>query len=179
MSAVMSDTSVQDRLKRRFERWDTDRSGVLEQSDFEREADDIAQRLGESPSGRKAAVLKRALTGMYSDIARDGGGDPSGPVSWEQFYQAAQQWMGRDEDVLREHLRPMVEAVVGIADRDGNGKIEQDEFVAWISAVGAGEGQAEDAFNRIDSDGSGDLSVDEVLQACVDFHLGRSDFELL
>ncbi|MFL6124665.1 EF-hand domain-containing protein [Actinophytocola sp.] len=175
----MSDTNVQDRLQRRFNRWDNDHSGVLEKSDFEREADDIAERMGERPNSQRATQLKKALTGMYDDIARDGGGGSSSAVSWEQFQKAAQKWMASDERVLRDHLRPMVQAVVGMVDRDGSGTIDRDEFVAWISAIGAGEGQASDAFDTIDTDGDGSLSVDEVLQACVDFHLGRTDFELL
>jgi Ca2+-binding EF-hand superfamily protein len=179
MPAVMSDPSVQDRLKRRFQRWDSDGSGNLERSDFEREANGIAQRMGEDPGSPKAQQLEQALTGMFEAIAKDAGAGPLGPISWEQYHDVARRWMESSEEPLRRQLRPMVEAVVGMADKSGNGKIEREEFAAWISALGRPQSKAEDAFDRIDTDGSGGLTVDEVLQACVDFHLGRSDFELL
>jgi Ca2+-binding EF-hand superfamily protein len=175
----MSQENVRERLRRRFQRWDTDNSGTLERADFEREADAIARRMGESLNGPKATQLKRALTAMFSDLAKDGGASPGGSVSWDQYCHAAQRWMERDEDVLRQHLRPMVEAVVAMADRNGNGRIEREEFIGWISAIGAGNSQAIDAFDQIDLNGNGELSADEVLQAVVDFHLGRSKFELL
>jgi Ca2+-binding EF-hand superfamily protein len=179
MPAVMSDPSVQDRLKRRFQRWDSDSSGNLERSDFEREADAIARRMGENSGSPKAQQLKQALTGMFEAIAKDAGADPRGSISWKQYHEVARRWMESSEEPLRRQLRPMVEAVVGMADKNGNGMIERQEFAAWISAVGRPQSEAEDAFDRIDTDRSGGLSVDEVLQACVDFHLGRSAFELL
>jgi Ca2+-binding EF-hand superfamily protein len=179
MTAVTSDASVQDRLKRRFQRWDSDGSGNLERSDFEQEANSIARRMGESPGSPKADRLARALGGMFDAITQDAGTDPRGPVSWAQYHDVARRWMEGSEEPLRRQLRPMVEAVVGLADKNGNGMIEREEFAEWISALGRPKSDAENAFDRIDSDGSGGLTVDEVLQACVDFHLGRSDFELL
>ncbi|MCT2582146.1 EF-hand domain-containing protein [Actinophytocola gossypii] len=177
MTASMSKPNVQDRLQRRFQRWDSDDSGSLERSDFEREAASIAQRMGVST--QQAAPLKKALTAMFDDIARDGGANPAGPISRAEYDRAAEVWMGHDENVIRQRMRPMVEAIVSMADKDGSGTIDRKEFVAWISAVGAGDGQAGDAFDSIDTNGNGSLSADEVLQACVDFHLGRSTFELL
>ena len=176
MTASMSKPNVQDRLQRRFQRWDSDNSGSLERADFEREAASIAENMGANT--KQAASLKTALTGMFDDIARDGGGSPASPVSREQYHRAAEMWMGHDEDIIRERMRPMVEAIVKL-DKNGDGTIGREEFVAWISAVGAGDGQANDAFDSIDKNRNGSLNSDEVLQACVDFHLGRSKFELL
>jgi Ca2+-binding EF-hand superfamily protein len=179
MPTVMSRAGVQDRLRRRFQRWDVDNSGSLERSDFEREASAIARQLGESPTSPKVKRLTQALVGMFEAIARDAGSSPAGTISWEQFRQVADQWMGESEENLRQQMRPMVEAVVSIADTSGNGTIERAEFTKWISAIGVDRSQAERTFDQIDTDGSGELSVDEVLQACVDFHLGKSEFEIL
>jgi Ca2+-binding EF-hand superfamily protein len=179
MTSVMSSAGVQDRLKRRFQRWDVDSSGSLERADFEREAKMIAQRMGEGTDSPRTRQLKQALTGMFEAIARDGGGGPGDSISWEQFHRAAAGWMEGSEQTLRQQLRPMVEAVVAMADRSGNGTIEREEFANWISAIGLDRSTAQNSFDRIDTDRSGELSVDEVLQACVDFHMGRSDFELL
>ncbi len=179
MTTVMSNSSVQDRLKRRFQRWDTDNSGSLDRSDFEREASAIAQRMGENPSAPQARQLKQAMTGMFEAIAKDAGASAAGSISWNQYYQVAKQWMETSEQTLRQNLRPMVEAVVAMADNSGNGTIEREEFAKWISAIGTDRSKAESTFDKIDVNRNGELSVDEVLQACVDFHLGRSDFELL
>jgi Ca2+-binding EF-hand superfamily protein len=179
MPAVTSRPGVQDRLKRRFQRWDTDGSGSLERSDFEREASAVAQRLGESPGSPQAKRLNQALTGMFEGIAKDAGVSPTGNVSWDQFQQVAQRWMESSDQKLRQYLRPMVEAVVGMADKSGNGMIEREEFARWISAIGVDRSQAARTFDQIDTNGNGELSVDEVLQACVDFHLGKSDFDIL
>ncbi|MFC4852789.1 EF-hand domain-containing protein [Actinophytocola glycyrrhizae] len=178
MTAITSQENVQQRLKRRFERWDTDHSGSLTREDFEREADKVARQMGEDANSAKATQLKKALAGMCSDIARDGGAG-SGPISYDQFNQAAQKWMESDEHILKQHLRPMVQAVVALADRSGNDKISREEFMNWLKAVGTDSAQARDAFDRIDTDADSELSTEELLQACVDFHLGRSDFELL
>jgi Ca2+-binding EF-hand superfamily protein len=179
MPAVMSGVSVQDRLKRRFQRWDLDRSGSLERSDFEREAITIAERMGESPGGAKTKRLTQALLGMYEAIARDGGAGRAGSISWDEFRQAASRWMEGNEETLRQQLRPMVEAVVSMADTSGDGTIGRAEFADWISAIGLDRSTAESSFDRIDTNRDGELSIDEVLAACVDFHMGRSDFELL
>lgn len=179
MASVLSNSTVMDRLKRRFDRWDSDRSGTLERSDFEREVNAIAQALGHGPASSQTKRLQDAMAGIYESMARDGGVSPSGPIPWDDFYSAAEVWMENPDKTLPTKLRPLVDAIVGMADKSADGRLGRDEFIAWITAIGTDRSKAERAFDTLDTNHSGDLGADEVLDAVVDYHLGRTEFDLL
>jgi Ca2+-binding EF-hand superfamily protein len=179
MTSALSNETVMDRLKRRFDRWDSDRSGTLERSDFEREVNAIAKGLGHGPKAPQTKRLRDAMAGIYESMARDGGVSTSGPIPWDQFYSAAEVWMENPDETLHTKLRPLVDAIIGMADNSADGRIGRDEFIGWITAIGTDRSKAERAFDALDTNRSGDLGADEVLDAVVDYHLGRTDFDLL
>jgi Ca2+-binding EF-hand superfamily protein len=72
-----------------------------------------------------------------------------------------------------------MQAIVGLCDRNNDGKINQEEFIAYLKGVGVDESAALDAFRQIDTDGSNELTVDELLAAVRDFHYGKLDVPLL
>jgi hypothetical protein len=49
----------------------------------------------------------------------------------------------------------------------------------WFAAIGLEGEVADRAFRDLDTDGSGKLSVDELVDAVRDYHLGRNDIPLL
>ncbi|GAA1973748.1 EF-hand domain-containing protein [Amycolatopsis minnesotensis] len=169
-----------DRLKQRFDKWDVNGDGVLERADFEREAERIVGAFGQSMSSAEGQAMLKALTGLFEYEANEAGVGPNGSINEEQFRSVNEKLIFTDgEATFNRVLRPVMKAVVGLCDSDHNGMIDQQEFAAYLQAIGVDRAQAQSAFQQIDTIGDGQLSVDELLAAVRNFHFGKLDVNLL
>lgn len=170
-------TKASGRLEERFHLWDHNGNGVIERSDFEQEIQNILDRFGADPQGPGAAGLRAAYLGLFDRLAQAAGTDQ---MSKEDFVRAAEaEIVSRGNAGFAEVLQPTIQAIMGIADTDGDGVISPVELERWFSAIGLSAEQAGTAFNRIDTDGDGSLSVGELVAAVRDYHLGKNDIPLL
>lgn len=175
----MATKTADSRLKRRFDKWDVNGNGTLERADFEREADKIVRLFGNAPDSAEALQMTDALTGMFDKLARQANVSSGGSLSEQQFNEIAGTWIEQGEPALSEALRPLVAGVFGLCDRNSDGKLQGEEFATWLAAIGKDKAAAQETFQQVDKDGSGELSFDEVLGTVVEFHLGLNDAELL
>jgi Ca2+-binding EF-hand superfamily protein len=176
----MTTAITTDRLRRRFAKWDVDGNGTLERTDFEREAERVSGAFGAQPKSREAAALRDALCNLFDFHAREAGVPPNGSISEDQFIRINEKLMfSEGEANFNRVLRPVMQAIVGLCDRNDDGKINQEEFVAYLRGIGVDEPAALDAFRQIDTDGSNELTVDELLAAVRNFHYGKLDVPLL
>jgi Ca2+-binding EF-hand superfamily protein len=176
----MTTAITTDRLRQRFAKWDVDGSGTLERTDFEREAERVSGAFGAQPKSREAAALREALCNLFDYHAREAGVPPNGSLSEDQFIQVNERLMfSEGEANFNRVLRPVMQAIVGLCDRSGDGMIDQEEFVAYLQGIGVDEPTAHDAFRQIDTDGTNKLTVDELLAAVRDFHYGKLDVPML
>ena len=167
-----------DRLKQRFQKWDVNGNGYIERSDYEAEAQRIIKAFGETPTSPKARALLDAYLGMYDQMARKVGARQG--VTEEQFIQYVESQMFEQGDAgFNRVLRPTITAIVNLCDTDGDGLVSPAEFKRWLNAVGVPATEADQAFRKLDTDGDGNLSVEELTQAVKDFHAGTSDVSLL
>lgn len=65
-----------DRLKKRFEKWDVNGNGKIEKSDFEAEAGRIINAFGEDPASPQARAVKDSFVAMYEYLASKAGLKP-------------------------------------------------------------------------------------------------------
>lgn len=180
ISVTMTTAIANDRLRQRFAKWDVDGSGTLERADFEREADRVAGAFGAKPQSREAKALKDSFRNLFEYHAREAGVSANGSVSEDQFLRINEKLMfSEGEASFNRVLRPVMEAIVGLCDRNNDGMINGEEFTQWLKGVGVNESTARDAFRQIDSDNSGELTVDELLAAVRNFHYGKLDVPLL
>ncbi|WP_433869045.1 EF-hand domain-containing protein [Saccharopolyspora sp. CA-218241] len=169
-----------ERLRKRFARWDQNSNGTLEQADFEKEAAQIAQAFGKSADSAEAQALHAAFAGMFRHLAVEAGAGADGMLSEEDFVRVTQKLMFQDgEEAFNTVLGPVMRSIVGLCDKNADGQINADEFVAWLGAVGVDSAQAADAFRQVDTNGNGELSIEELLEAVRNFHFGRLEVELL
>ncbi|WP_018685759.1 EF-hand domain-containing protein [Actinokineospora enzanensis] len=173
--------SVQDiRLKRRFELWDNNGDGQIDKSDYETEARRILQGFGESETSPKGRALMSAYSHMWSTLEAKADTDNSGSVSLEEFIRVTEQEIvDAGNPGFDRNLRPAIEAIVDIADTDGDGEVNQAEFKRWMRAAGVDDGTADSAFQQLDANHSGALSVEEIVTAVRDYHQGKHDISLL
>lgn len=175
----MTTALANDRLRQRFEKWDADRSGVLERSDFEQEAAATARNFGvdvNSPEGRN---LRKAYSDLFDYQARQAGVGPNGPISQQQFVAANEKLMQQGEGDFDRMMRPLIKALIDLCDDNHDGMINQTEYTKWLKAVGVDPSTASSTFSQIDTNGDGELSVDELLAAVRQFHFGKLDVPLL
>jgi Ca2+-binding EF-hand superfamily protein len=175
----MATTVQQDRLEQRFALWDANHDGKIDQSDYDAEALRIVKAFGEPEASPKAQAVLKAYRGMWTYAAKQQGIAPDGALTSEQFMKLSSQAVidGGDKG-FSQVVRPSIQAVADLCDEDGDGQVDPDEFARWISAIGV-DADAHDLFRRLDSDNSGVLSVDELVQAVRDYHEGRLDVPLL
>ncbi|MER5492656.1 EF-hand domain-containing protein [Streptomyces sp. LE64] len=175
----MSTAIANARLEKRFQRWDTDGNGLLEAGDFQAEASRIAENIGRSDSPQ-AEALTAAFVGLYEHLAGLAGVPAGQGLTREQFLEVTGALLfSEGEASFNRALSPLVKAIIGICDDDHNGQIDASEFRSWLVGIGLPAGESEGLFDKVDTDGNGLLSEDELLRVLREFHFGRLDVELL
>ncbi|WP_371574570.1 EF-hand domain-containing protein [Streptomyces sp. NBC_01314] len=174
-------TSVQEqRLRRRFEMWDQNGDGTIDRSDWAGEAKRILDSFGESESSTKGQALTKAYLGMWEYLAGQAGVGNDGALSLELFQGVAEkQVLDRGQVGFDQVLRPTIKAIADLCDTDGDGQVSPQEFRHWIRAIGGDNSTADAAFQQIDADSDGQLSVEELIQAVHRYHSGELEFSLL
>ncbi|MEU5362354.1 EF-hand domain-containing protein [Streptomyces sp. NPDC005925] len=176
----MSTAVANDRLVKRFDKWDTDGNGVLEADDFLGEALRIAENLGKDTASPEVQELVSAFRGLYENLAEKAGVSAGGGIGREQFLAATGDMLFQEgEASFNRALGPVVKALVSLCDDNHDGEIDDREFRAWLTGVGVPASEAGDMFRKVDVDGSGRLSEEELLRVVREFHFGRLDVELL
>lgn len=176
----MSNALANDRLKKRFAKWDADGNGSLERGDFQEEAAKIAFNFGKAPDSSEATALKDAFDGLFNFLAREAGVGADGSISEDAFVGVTGNLIFEaGEAAFNRALGPVVQAIVGLADKNDDGLINGAEFASWLTAVGVNGDEAADVFGKVDADGDGELSLDELLGAVREYHFGRLEVELL
>ncbi|MFJ8966880.1 EF-hand domain-containing protein [Lentzea sp. NPDC102401] len=166
---------------RRFQKWDADNDGIIDRSDYGAEARRIVGAFGESlNSGRGRAVME-ALIVLHRRQADAAGVGLGGAMNQRQYLAANQELMfGRGDEGFDELLRPVIAAIADLCDTDRDGLVSKVELRRWLgNAVGLSDADSDAAFDRIDLDGDGTLTVDELVVAVREFHYGRLDIPLL
>ncbi|MFD3683278.1 EF-hand domain-containing protein [Nocardiopsis sp. NPDC058631] len=166
-----------DRLEERFRLWDHNGNGVIERADFEQEVEGILTRFGVEASAPGAAGLRAAYLGLFDRLAQAAGTEQ---MSKEDFVRAAEsEIVSRGDAGFSEVLQPTIQAIMTIADTDGDGRINPSELERWFAAIGLNTEQADEAFREMDTDNDGSLTVTELVAAVRDYHLGKNDIPLL
>lgn len=176
----MTDSVQDERLRRRFDMWDKDGNGAVERSDWEAEAKRILASLGVEEQSPKGQALTGAYLGMWSYLAAQSGVGDGGSLSFDAFRDvASRNVLARGQQGFNDVVRPTIRAVADLCDTDGDGQVGPEEFKSWIKAIGADEATAGSAFEQIDANGNGLLSVDEMVAAVHKYHSGELEFSLL
>lgn len=176
----MTTAIANERLRKRFEKWDANGNGQLARGDFEQEAAKIAQAFGKSPDTQEVQALKDAFHALFDFLAGEAGVAADGSLSEDAFLRVAGNLIFEGgEAAFNRALGPVVTAIIGLCDKNTDGKINASEFEAWLAGVGVDRSQAQTAFHKVDTSGNGELSSDELLTAVREFHFGNLNVELL
>ena len=167
------------RLEQRFALWDANGDGRIDLSDYEAEARRIIRAFGEPEHTPKAQAVIAAYRHMWNYAADQKGIGAEGALGPDEFIELSHEILvERGDEGFAQVLRPCIQSVADLCDEDGDGQVDSDEFGRWIKAIGV-DANPHELFRRLDTNGSGLLSVDELVHAVRLYHAGQLEVPLL
>lgn len=154
------------KLSRRFRTYDSDGSGFLERSDFEGAAARMSDEFGlaaDDPSRRRLVEL---CVGVWEHLLAMADADSDGRISEDEYKSAFVRGLLETEETFDAGYVPFLNAITAIADTDGDGRLTAEDHVRWTgSLMNVPEPDAREIHRRLDADGDGYVTSDDLLAA--------------
>ncbi|MEW9548875.1 EF-hand domain-containing protein [Nonomuraea sp. NPDC050783] len=157
------------KLDRAFDHIDANRNGVVEREDLLGLGARILVGFGESPTSVTGASLVESFDGIWSTLARTLDRDGDSGISRPDFRSAMLSAFVTG-DHYEPVFRPAAVAVAELCDGDRDGEIRPGEFRTMLSAFGVAYDDVDEAFDRLDREGRGTLTVAELVAATSDYY---------
>ncbi|GAB2865661.1 EF-hand domain-containing protein [Actinoallomurus bryophytorum] len=158
-------SGAHERLLLRFRILDTDGNGYLDEADFERLAGKVLDAMGEPRESSKGQAVidghRRFWAGLRATLDADG----DGRVGREE-YLARFGDPGEAERTVADYAT----SVAALVDRDDDGYVERDDFIACMTASGFPASNSVTVFEELDASGDGRIPVDHWAAAIVDWY---------
>jgi Ca2+-binding EF-hand superfamily protein len=169
----MSTTLLDLKLDRAFSHLDVNGNGHIEHDDVVALVARFVAGFRDSPSSPKGRALAKGFAEFWQSlmVAVDADGDRR--LSREEWNVGMVRAFVDADSGFDRHFRPAVEAVVQLADSDDDGRIGLPEFQIMQKAFGTRPGEAQEAFDHLDADGDGSLTVEELITAARRYYTGK------
>ncbi len=159
------------KLTRRFQTFDYDGDGLIERSDFEESAGSCADEFGHGAESPARQRLMELSLGLWDHLASVVDADHDGKITLDEYKKAFVNGLLVTEASFEQGYRPFLQAVLAVADTDGDGMLDAEEHVRWTgSLMHLPQADAREVVRRLDTDGDGLVTADELLQAIHDFY---------
>ena len=151
-----------------FKRYDVDQNGLIERADFERMADNACEIYG-LPRDSTAHQASRASFGQaWESLRRVADKNEDDSISLEEFMDALEVIL-EDKQHYDQFVLGTVVSQLQHLDRDGDGRLSREEFVALEMVFNGTREAAADVFQRLDRDKDGYVTTQELVQGVKEF----------
>ncbi|MFF4340886.1 EF-hand domain-containing protein [Kitasatospora sp. NPDC001540] len=170
----MSDDLLIAKISHGFDHLDADGDGRLTEHDHVLMGQSVARALGH-PAG---SAEEQRIVGAYVAIWRElhlpylpAGAQEMGRAE----FLASTASLADDPEAAEATLGALARAFLAVADADGNGRVDADEFFAFQRGhfPQLRRSEADTAFAHLDRDGDGELSAAEFERAIVEYWTSR------
>lgn len=172
--AMGSPQSVGNLLERKidvcFGHVDVDGDGYFEMADVMAMAAKMVAFQNVPFDSPEAQLLFQRFQEFMNNVARNLDVDGDGKITPEEWRKGMIGTFGGNTALFDDWFRPLAEAIWGLCDRDGDGRVEAHEFLCFQRAVGTSPENRQKAFDQLDRNGDGSLSVEEILSAYRDYY---------
>lgn len=158
-----------------FDLIDQDDNGFIEARDFELRAERMAEARGITDEDDREALTERVMT-WWEHLCAIADFDDDDRVTreeWETYWESIQAAINQGGEAEEKTIQSLERAARGTfaAITTGDGAITEDEYTEWLDAWGAKN--SEQAFHRLDRNGSGHLSETDLIEAVKEFYLSN------
>jgi Ca2+-binding EF-hand superfamily protein len=163
------------KLARRFQTFDFDGDGRIERSDFEASAGRMADEFELSSHSPARQRLLELSLGVWDHLDSVADTNRDGEITLEEYKQAFSSGLLETEASFEQGYQPFLQAIMAIADTDGDGMLDADEHARWTgSLMNLPDGDARQIHRRLDTDGDGLITTQDLLQAIHDFYFDEN-----
>ncbi|MFI5533393.1 EF-hand domain-containing protein [Kitasatospora sp. NPDC051853] len=165
---------LRDKIAYGFDHLDRDGDGRLTEADHVLMGRDSARSLGHPAGSPEEHRIVEAYLHVWRELHLPRLPEGSEEIGREEFI-AGTLGLAEDPAAARATVGALAEVFLSVADTDGNGVIDPDEFHAFQRGhFPALDRETSDlAFSRLDRDGNGTLSREEFVQAVVEYWSSR------
>ncbi|MFJ8208697.1 EF-hand domain-containing protein [Streptomyces sp. NPDC096033] len=168
--------NVGDLLERKidvcFGHVDVNGDGVFEEADVMALAARMISYQGVAFDAPQAQQLFKAFQVFVRNIAGELG-LTSGQIGPDQWRKGMIGTFGENPALFDKVFRPLAESIWKLCDKNGDGHVDAEEFLCFQKAVGSSPENRQIAFERLDLNKDGVLSVEEILSAYKDYYTSR------
>ncbi len=173
----MTNDLLDRKLERSFNRLDADGNGVIDATDIIALGSRLLTALSEPDDSPKADAVMRGIANFWQDLFTELDIDRDNKVTPEEYKVGMTRLYGQGGPAYDRSFRPMMQAILTVVDTDNDGRISPEEFHKAQEAFDTelSPDDAEALFRRIDANGDGTLTVDELLDAVRDYYTGTDE----
>nr|WP_245678622.1 hypothetical protein [Chondromyces crocatus] len=147
----------------------------MQRHDFEASATRMAEEFGHGPESPARQKLIEISLGLWEHLKKVADRDADESISLEEYKAAFAAGLLETPESFDQGYVPYIDAVVAIADQDGDGKLTASEEIRWMSSLmNVPEDVSRAAFHRIDKDKDGLITASELVESIRGYYFDES-----
>lgn len=163
-------TSLQTRkLTRAFHLFDLNQNGTMDRQDCELVIQATTQAMGYAPGAAEYAAYANDYMAGWAAVLAAGDGDGDQRLTVDEFCTAYDKLMAQPEQ-FDAVILGFVRTAIALWDSNKDGKVSEAEYKNYLLSVQVPEGEAVDAFRRLDLNGDGYLSREELFENLKEYY---------
>ncbi|MFG2825626.1 EF-hand domain-containing protein [Kitasatospora sp. NPDC048365] len=145
------------RVLQLFDLIDTNKNGYIDPGDLPHT---------DGAPGSAEAQRARIVETLIRGAVKDGDSNKDSRVTKDEMLHHVERTMvGNPYSAAPAYIRDVTAKIFALMDADGNGKVSKDEFERYLKAGNATDPGAAGEFARLDRDGDGALTIDDLNHA--------------
>ncbi|MGW2229681.1 EF-hand domain-containing protein [Streptomyces formicae] len=154
------------KISRHFDLIDTNGDGEITQADFDLVVTRLSEEFGEAADSPKRRALSDAYQALWGGMQQSLDTDRDGAISREEYVAG----LGADAPAgYRQYVQPVAKAIIRLCDTNGDGKLDGAELLKVHRALSMDSGSHDEAMAKLDRDGDGFISEQELTVAIEEF----------
>ena len=126
--------------------------------------------IGEPTGTPKTQKVLQTFEHFWTDVQAKMDVDNDSQVTPEEWRNGLRKSFAEYSEAYKAGFGPLAEAIFTICVRDDKGFLEQSEFAKFHQAFGCKSANSQLAFQKLDSNGDGQLTVDELPRAWQEYY---------
>ena len=156
------------KMRRFFNIYDAQQTGSIGKVNFEQPVQIGASMLGYAPGSAEYEEMHKWSMGFWHYLKNHLQKSDDSQVQLDEFIKAMDA-LASDKKTLNEIIMGHASFTIKLWDRDGDGMMDEEEFVAAHTAYNTKESAAREAFSHLDRNGDKLLSYSEIIQAVEEY----------